>query len=387
MSGSSPEKGFALAAVIFALVVLSVLSTGGFYLARQQSRIGVATTRTNTAFYLAERGAMEVMSEWQTDRFARLAQWTTTTVADTVAEGIWSVNVTRLARRLYFLLASGTATEGQDVYGGANRMLGIVARIDGADIDPRAALTTVGDLTVGGSSVVNGNDVPPKEWSGYCDPPLPPRPGILIDSLSNVSTEGKKHEVLGDPPNAEDNNMTSDTLLAFGDLKWDEMVALADLVFPSGTYIRQTYPDSVLVDGKYVCQTSNSLNWGDPYNPGGACGRYFPIIYATGDLFIEAHDYGQGILLVEGDLTFKGGFEFFGPVIVKGNVITEGTGGHFIGGLIAANVNLSTSDVLGNALVQYSACAVERALWNSSLSRVRPLERRSFADLSLIVAG
>jgi len=90
---------------------------------------------------------------------------------------------------------------------------------------------------------------------------------------------------------------------------------------------------------------------------------------------------------VEGDLTLKGGFEFYGPVIVRGTVLTEGTGGHFKGGLIAANISLTTSTVLGDAMVQYSSCAVDRAVLNSALTQVRPLDRRSFVDLSSVVGG
>ena len=169
-------------------------------------------------------------------------------------------------------------------------------------------------------------------------------------------------------------------------------VASADKVYNHNQYVKQMHQDSILVGGNYFCQTADdwsvpSFNWGDPYNPVGACGNYFPVIYAKGDLFVEAADYGQGILLVEGDLTFKGGFQFFGPVIVRGTVLTEGTGGHFIGGLIAANVALNASSVLGNALIQFSRCAIDRALLNSSLSSVKPLANRGWVDLSSVISG
>ena len=57
-------------------------------------------------------------------------------------------------------------------------------------------------------------------------------------------------------------------------------------------------------------------NWGDPLNKLSPCFNYFPIIYHQGDLSISGNGYGQGILLVEGNLTVQGRIDFYGPVIV-----------------------------------------------------------------------
>ncbi len=387
MTGNHSESGFALAAAIFALVVLMVLAAGGFYIARQETRIGAATERATTAFYLAERGAMDVMSEWDGARFGMLTQWSSATVNGVGSGGSWSVNVTRMSDRLFFLLATGTVTAGAASYGRANRMTGIVARLYSAAIDPEAALTTVGNLTVGGSSFIDGNDLTPSGWSAFCGSPEPVKPGVLIDDTLNIAREGRNHIVGGAPPVAEDPSLTPESLLQFGDYAWKDLVALADYRFAHGSHVTQTYPDSVLVQGSYVCNKSNRLNWGNPFNPSSACGSHFPVIYAQGDLTIDSSDFGQGVLLVEGNLVFKGGFEFFGPVIVRGTVLTEGTGGHFNGGLIAANADFYDSSVKGSAAVQYSSCAVERAILGSSLSRARPIEQRSFADLSSAISG
>jgi hypothetical protein len=73
-------------------------------------------------------------------------------------------------------------------------------------------------------------------------------------------------------------------------------------------------------------------------------------------------------------------------LVVKGTLSTTGTGGHVQGAVIAANVDLDTSTVLGNALVQYSGCSISRAvLNNSNLTRLRPLAQRSWVDLSNVV--
>ena len=49
------------------------------------------------------------------------------------------------------------------------------------------------------------------------------------------------------------------------------------------------------------------------------CARYYPVIYARGDLRITGGG-GQGILLVGGDLDVEGGFAFDGPVVVRGKL-------------------------------------------------------------------
>lgn len=382
------DRGFALPVAVFALVVVGVLVTGGFYLARQETRIGMASERATSAFYLAERGAMEVMSEWDMSTYGSLANWSTATVSDVTIDGTWSVDVTKMNPRLFFLLATGTVTEGSGMLGNASRMIGMVARLNTAEIMPQAALTTVGDLKIGGSSYIDGYNEDPSGWGGLCGPLGGDKPGVLIDDTTNVSYAGGAYGLEGDPALAENSNLTPDSLLSFGDLAWSDLVALRDITIPGGTTITQLEPDSILAGGSYTCRTGLQDNWGDPGNPSGICGSYFPIIYAAGNLNISASDMGQGILLVEGNLSVQGGHEFYGPVIVRGELKTTGTGGHFNGGVIAANVNLDSSTVLGDALVQYSQCAVTRAvLNNANLTRVRPLANRSWVDLSSVISG
>jgi hypothetical protein len=401
MMTRNSRSGFALPVAVFALVVIAVLVTGGFYLARQETRIGVASDRSSTAFYLAERGAAELMSEWDMDAFNAMTQWdTTVTVTGSASEGEWSIDVTRMSSRLFFLESTGRVTAGSGMLGDASRRMGVVARLVSAVIDPDAALTTVGGLTYGGSAFVDGNDKNPPDWGGVCDPAGAAKPGILIDDRNNVTYNGcdpdeppgtpRGCDIYGNPPTDEDPALTPDSLMVFGDMEFEELAALADIILRPNERVTQLVRDSLDVGGNYTCDTSSDYNWGDPDNPTGACGNHFPIIYARGDLDISASDKGQGILLVEGDLTVSGGHEFYGPVIIKGTLVAigGGAGGHFYGGVIAANVILDDNTVTGNALVDYSACAVTRAVINSSaLTRVRPIEDRSWVDLTSLIVG
>lgn len=381
------KNGFALPVAVFALVVVGVMVTGGFYVARQESRIGVASQKGTQAFYLAERGVSEILETWNSSTMGALDVQESLTRTRTTDEGYYRVRVTKLSDWMYFLESQGTITQGGPMTYGATRRVGTLAKIRTVDIRPPAALTTVGSLTVGGSSRVVGQDSIPPTWGGLCDPTrTADAPGILMDDTDGLSTAGVKYEINGSPAVAEDPTLTSDDLLDFGDLAWEELVAMATIKLPDGASVTITEPDSVLVGGNWVCNTANPVNWGDPYNPGAVCGNHFPVIHAQGSVRIQSNEAGQGILLVDGDLDLTGGYTFYGPVVVRGTVSTTGVGGHFFGGLIAANVALSTTAVLGDALVQYSSCSVTRALLNNAaLAIARPLERRSWVDMSNVM--
>ncbi len=382
------RRGFALPAAIGALVIVGVLVTAGFYVARQELRIGAASRFSAMALDLAQSDINDVLIN-RTSALTALPTWGDTTMVDTLTDGVVTVTATRLAMRLFFMKAKATVTQGGGMWSGATRQIGVVTRMTSANMDPPGALATQGDLKVGGSTIVNGYDSIPSAWGGgQCDTSsMTNKPGIVIDSAGAISTSGSKFEVSGSPDIRVDSSLTTQSLLTFGDMNWSDIVAMAEKTYPgpsAGPY-SDFAPDSTLYNGTYRCDTSRLDNWGDPYHPNGTCGNYFPIIYAGGDLKVTG-GYGQGILLVEGDLSVQGGFEFYGPVFVKGELSTSGTGGHFNGGVVAANVNFGSSTVLGNAVVSYSSCAIQRAvLNNSALTKVRPLAQRSWVDLSNVL--
>jgi hypothetical protein len=131
-----------------------------------------------------------------------------------------------------------------------------------------------------------------------------------------------------------------------------------------------------------VCDTSLQNNWGAPTVKTSPCFNYFPIIYHLGDLSISGTGEGQGILLVEGNLNVQGRIDFYGPVIVTGGVNIRGTGSDdvkFYGGVMAQDVTLDDSKLTGNATVNYSSCAIRRALQGSATPI--PLTERSWVQL------
>src|SRR5512134_874275 len=104
--------GFALPVAVFALVIIGVLVTGGFYMARQETRIGIASQNAADAFYLAETGLYQTVSTWANGTMSQIGAWNVDTVTGTGSNGNWSVEVMPMTNRLYFLNATGTVTKG-----------------------------------------------------------------------------------------------------------------------------------------------------------------------------------------------------------------------------------------------------------------------------------
>jgi hypothetical protein len=122
-------------------------------------------------------------------------------------------------------------------------------------------------------------------------------------------------------------------------------------------------------------------NWGDAHNPNLPCGTYFPIIHLTGNTQINGVQ-GQGILLVDGNLTIQGSFDFFGITIIQGDLITAGGGtsdAHFWGGVMARNADLSTQTIGGHATLNYSSCAILSAL--QATSQISMMRSRGWVQL------
>ena len=309
------------------------------------------------------------------------------TVADTVKDGFWTVEVTPMTNKLFYIASTGTVTSGGALGSGATRQVGTIARLSTAGIDPPVALSTVGNLNFGGSAIIDGRDTDPSQWPGLCNSPNIDKPGIMIDDEDNINFNGnetniRNNQLFGSPDTAEDPTITSESLTTFGDLEFDDLVSAANKLYTSA-------PGGIApVWSGSTCTTGSTSNWGEPLDDTNPCFGYFPIIYLNnpGATWNFSTGRGQGILLVEGNIKVTGQFEFYGPVIIKGTLSTQGGGGtqHFHGGVIAANVDLDDNTVLGTADIVYSSCASERAILNSGLTQAHPLDARSWVDLSAV---
>ena len=385
--------GFALPATIAALVMIGVLVTAGFFTAQQELRIGIADEKASLAFYMAETGLGETLEGWSAQDMAALAPFTdTATFADTVDAGSWSVDVTRVGGDLYFLDATGEISEGGALLGGATRRLGMLGRLFSLGLDPPAAVTTRGGVGFKGAPPrIIGTDSHPAGWGGaQCPSGLEDQIGFLSDDTSSVSGSGGgggkgkgkgkgggggcPHWIEGSPCMEEDADLVDEVFEPFEDDAWDDLVSLATHVLSS-----DGNPGPSL-DPHGACDVGDPWNWGDPNDPTGPCGAYFPIIHMDRSVKLAGNGQGQGILLVDGDLEIGGTFDFYGIVVIKGAFEARGTPG--IGGAV---ISESVQNLRGTPDVLYSSCAVRRAiLSNDALTRLRPLDRRSFVDLSAV---
>lgn len=383
------ESGFAMPVAIFALVVLGVLVTGGFYMARQEARIGNASENGALAFYVAERGINQVLRDYRAEDFRAIPLQGVDTVRGTVDNGEWMVEIFRPSQKMVLLDALGTVTRGGAVLSGASRRVGTMARLFYAEIDPPGALTTRGETQVSGTADIYGADSLPDGWeSDLCDSiPQEDKPGLVTNDSTQVTGQGAS-SISGDPQGiVEDTSLDDSTFTVYGNLTYDDLVAMAQWHRPADADMSVTGAMPT-TDANGACETSNPDNWGDPENPSNPCGSWFPITHFAGDATING-DVGQGILLVDGNLKMQGNVVFYGIIIVQGRIELRGTGQgiKIYGGVLASNADLEDQSVTGGSSIHTSQCATERAvLENAAVARARTLTMRSWIDLSSVTS-
>ncbi|HET7583739.1 MAG TPA: hypothetical protein VFK13_02470 [Gemmatimonadaceae bacterium] len=364
---SQRRPGVALALAIGAIVVIGALIAGVFFASTQEYRIGRNSLLETRALTATEYGMYAMVatagsiadSGWNTQWNGMLGNGQMVTRVYSPGSGATdTVRLTRLNTKDFLLVSEGIATLGGTSDAEARRRIGALVTLATPNMKFLGALTSRGATKIGGSSLIDGNDHVYSGWG--CPAAGPALPGLTVQDVSMVSTSGCKSLSCldGDPKVAEDPAAAdTSTYFQYGDMDWATLTASASKIIPAGGSPGGVAPQ-LNADG--TCNTTPLGNWGDP-TKAGACANYFPIIYAKGDLSLSG-GIGQGILLVEGDLSVQGGAEFFGPVIVRGMLKTTGTGGHFNGGVMAANVDLDQNTVLGNAVINYSSCVLNAAL-------------------------
>jgi hypothetical protein len=378
---ASRRDGFALPVALLAIVVIGAIVTGGFYASSQESRIATSGDLANQAFYVAEYGLEQALGTWMNDE---LSQVGATEVLDpeTVTSGgrqlgTYTVSIRRLGTTMFLVSSVGTVNAGQR---SATRRVGTIVRTMTPSMPAPTALAIFGGLTVGGNSEIRGNDA----GGPAC---------AVGDTVAGVTAydttlvdQGNRDRITGSPPVAENTSLDTTALSDFGALNIDDLIAAATKIYAHGESENGMGPVTTTDTlGNVVCDTSVRSNWGDP-DASGVCANEFPIIYAQGDMHLKTGT-GQGILIVEGNLKASGNFDFYGVVIVLGELETTGTGNHLEGSVIVQGHGQldSESTTLGNSLVQFSRCRTQRAF--DAALRPRPLASRAWMDFSAITRG
>lgn len=386
------REGFALAVAIFAIVVIGGIVAGAFFASNQDYRIGRNTLLQERALSIAEYGLNMTLSNWNAATNTTMRNGTTTgpQFFSAVAQSGGNnsndyamVRVTRLNDLTFWVVSEGFVG-GATANTGARRRTGAILRLYIPSMNFLGALTVRGATRVGGSSQISGTDDDPAGWA--CNTAEEDLAGISTNDLATIETIGacEGAACIDGTPKLEQNPEAAkdSTYFDYGGVTFDQLAASANKILPHGGVWNGIAPS---VTGS-TCNTADDNNWGDVRRAGGAlgllppgpCESYFPVIYYRANLKINGGS-GQGILLVEGDLEVTGGFEFYGPVIVRGKLKTTGTGGHFNGGVMAANVELDQNDILGNAVINYSSCAIAAAALGSTMPT--PALQRGWSDM------
>ncbi len=385
------RKGFALPVAIGAIVLIGTMLAGIFFLVTQEARIGRNTATQEMAFRAAERGTNMLRAMWAPSIFTGLTTGTPVTQSaytyDSTAAGgpADTVVLTKVATNMYMIVSTGraglTSTTSLAASIGARKRTSLIIKLQQPKFNFIGALTVRGALQVGGSSNINGNDTAPNGWT--CPSTTSALAGIATNNGSNITYSGCNNlSCIQGSPQIDTTAAAADstTYFKYGDMTWNSLVAMANITL-AGNQTFTTIGPSVTGG---VCDKSVVTNWGDVNRASptaGACEGYFPIIHIT-DTTANTNVNGvagQGILLVDGDLTVNGGFSFYGPVIIRGHLRTQGTGGHFYGGVMAANVDLEQNAVLGNAIINYSNCAIQYAILGASGGV--PIAQRAWSEV------
>ena len=337
MKAAEGRQGFAVATAVFALVVVGALAIGTLFAATHELRGGSDAIHQARALMAAELGLESTIAAWQREWNGALARGYGRSWTQSTAEGAGlTVTVARLADELFLITSEARA-------GPARRQVGKIVRLDVGDPTALAALLTTGPLDVSESGGVDGADRSPALWD--C-----PAPGPAVPATAALDTSA---------------------VLRFGHFDWGALVQAANSRV--GGWVIGVAPRA----GGEECDTAQPLNWGEPHKASGsACNAYYPVIHAPSDLVVDG-GRGQGLMVVDGNLTVRGGFEFFGAVLVRGALL-GGPGGARVTGSVAIAGEGATASTLEGITIDFSRCAARKALLG--LATPVPIIERAWSE-------
>lgn len=352
---SRARPGVALVMAVVAMAVLGALVAGVFFSALREQRDGRDAVHRVQALGAAEYGVATVLSPdtWRgawnvTARRGRLSELSYHLDAgtnDTIA--LW-----KLDRNGFLLVSAGVA--GPTV-SRAVRRIALMVTLRIPVLAARAAVVAMNGVVVLDSSLVSGVDTLPVGWD--CPPADAVRPAVIVPAASLVADMGCTIAscLIGVPPASIDSAAAGAGVYErFGAVDRDSIVWAARQL-AADMVVTQAAPS---LDGAGECDAARMDNLGDPMRILGTdspCADYLPVLHAPGNMRIEG-GAGQGLLLVDGDLTIAGGASFSGVASVRGVLeITEAS--QLLGAIVASSVIVHRG-----SHAHYSSCAVERAL-------------------------
>jgi len=384
-----PRQGMALPIALAAIVVVGLLITGVFFAATQEYRVGRNTLGAQRALHGAEVGLSSVIAGWNSRWVDSIKVGQTKKLADTIIDqAIVYRQITR-PNTSVFTVTSTAVAGSLSLQGRALKRLSATLRMDMPDFRIMGAITSRGRTEVSGFGKVSGTDSVPAGWD--CPPGGAQAAALVVnDSAVNVTTAGN-YSLNGTPKIKDSTDLVENdsTFNHFGGFSYDSLARLASKVRTVGTTINSVQP-YYNIDG-VTCDETHADNWGDYNHTDGAtgCDNYYPIVHlqgATQSYRIDGNGGGQGILLVDGNLTMAGNFQWVGLILVRGAFLISGTGGggrpgvKVLGAVAAMNKDAALNKVSGTSSITFSRCVINQI--TSRYAVVAPMRNRSWADLS-----
>ena len=394
------RDGFAMFMALGALVIIGVLVAASSMIALQENRLGQNSLVQARAFAAAEYGLNRIQADW--DRTPNLTMNVGERYSTTynLAEGTANVHYVRLNNETFWIVSEGLAMVGDNVSLArqGRKRLGAILRLRIPTIKSEGAITANGTIKVSGSVTIDGRNNVPPGWEDKCDESQPAKAGVAVPTTSDTTGIKVANVVGGEPKILKSASAgQAATYVSYGDENWNSMAALANF-----RYLDGVLPDArPSVDGTNTCNRADTRNWGEPFRAGEAnvpnnitlipaCENWFPIIYATcpspwpssGSCVISFNGgRGQGIMLIHGDLHLNGNLDWFGLIVVSGDVRKGNGNPNMYGSVMSANsdMDLAGSEFNGNADFMYSQCSLERAMRGTA--QVLQAKERSWTEL------
>ena len=360
---SEHRSGAALPAVIVALIALELLGIGTLALALNQSALARDREDALQAGQAARSAVARGLLGWAEKLPQRLQPGQSIRFIETLdSHSSASTEIERISPQLFILRTTGTLQRGGLITAETTSgfLVGALDLAAAAAAIP-AAVGTAAPLMLMGGALVDGAQpaAAPAGWTACADTDPAARPSVAA-AHSGLLKAGPGSELRGVPPVQ---------LVAGARFDGIGPLDLATLLLDADRTETGSL-DLGPATSAGRCSIAHGGNWGAPLDPTSPCGSYFPLIHAPGPLALRS-GAGQGVLVVEGDLTIAPGAAFYGVILALGRVMA-GEGAQISGALLIAESDRAS--IVNGSTIRLSDCAVSRAL-TSSPALNRPILR------------
>lgn len=292
------ERGFALLVSLIAIVGLTALATGGFFLADSERKTSSNHHASVEAYHLAEAGLNQFLGTVGGPPSTSGSYPYSYPGAEGDAEVfVERVGTTRDGQELYRIRSVGQFRPGGSSTA-ATREVGTVTVLNSGTIPtPPSAIASGGGISKNGSSgTISGVD----QCGQTAD-----RAAVRVPEDPGYIQSGGGDVLEGDPP--ADSVANPFDFIDSGQQWWESMI--------DGTGVPHDYT---------LKSDDSSANWPDFSTMDG---DEMPVTYVDkNSIDLGDNQDGRGLLILRGDVNFKGNFDWEGIILVGGSVTDSGQG-------------------------------------------------------------